>query len=225
MAESLEKPFVGFKPFNEGEDTRIFRINLPHWRQNGATYFLTWRLADSLPLARLKQLDAEQKAWLQAHDLESRSQVESLPEKLRHEYHRRFTAVAQEWLDAGEGDCLLRRRDCAQILVDALNYFDGERYLLDAFVVMPNHVHLLVTAHDDWELSKLLHTWKGYSSHAINKILERSGSLWQQESWDHIVRSEAQLDHYRRYIRENPVKARLRTDEFLLGCGKGIPSK
>ena len=144
---SEEKPFL-FKPFNESNDTRIFRINLPHWRQSGVTYFLTWRLADSLPQAKLKQLDAEQKAWLHAHGLESHEQVESLPEKLRHEYHCRFTAIVHEWLDAGHGNCALRRRYCAQVMADTLRHFDEERYLLDAFVVMPNHVHVLAAPAD-----------------------------------------------------------------------------
>lgn len=214
---------ASFKPFSEKpEDTTIFRINLPHWRQAGVTYFVTWRLGDSLPQGKLKQHEASRLAWLQAHGLRKPDELDSLPEEKRHEYHARFTAELHRWLDASHGACVLKRPGCAETVAGALRHFDGERYLLDGFVVMPNHVHLLVVPHSDWPLSKVLHSWKSFTSHELNRSLGRDGPLWQQESWDHIVRSGAQLEHYRRYITENPVKAKLRVDEFVLGCGLGL---
>jgi REP element-mobilizing transposase RayT len=96
-----------------------------------------------------------------------------------------------------------------------LRFFDGERYALEAFVVMPNHVHVLVTPREEHGLSEILHSWKSYSAKEINKLVSRGGMLWQKESYDHLVRSEEQFAHYRRYIRENPIKARLREGDFL----------
>jgi REP element-mobilizing transposase RayT len=215
-----------FKPFNEDPArTFIFHINLPHWRQDGVTYFVTWRLGDSLPQQKLRQHEAQRRAWLEAHGQQEARDVEKLPEEVKHEYHARFTAELHRWLDAGHGSCVLRHTECARIVGDALLHLDGERYALDEFVVMPNHVHLLVAPHQGWPLSKIFHTWKSFTAHEINKLLGRRGTLWQQESWNHIVRSEEQFEHYRRYIRENPAKAKLREGEYLVGRGTGITTR
>jgi REP element-mobilizing transposase RayT len=217
---------ASFKSFNEDPDkTFIFYINLPHWRQEGVTYFVTWRLGDSLPQSMLRQHAAERDAWIKAHGLRDRDDIKLLPEEKRHEYHARFTAELHRWLDAGHGSCVLRKTECSRIVGDALRYFDGKRYALDGFVVMPNHVHLLVAPHEDWSLSKIFHTWKSFTSHEINKLLGRCGPLWQQESWNHIVRSEDQFDHFRRYITENPEKGKLLASQYLLGRGTGIATR
>ena len=81
---------------------------------------------------------------------------------------------------------------------------DGTRYHLGEHVVMPNHVHALVMPLAQWALSEILHTWKSYTAKLINRELEQTGAFWQKESFDHIVRSEAALEHFARYIRDNP---------------------
>ena len=86
----------------------IYRLNLPHWRQEGVTYFVTWRLADSLPQSKLQELQIERTARLRAHRIDSSAQVETLPEEQRHAYHRLFTDRVHQWLDAGIGGCELR---------------------------------------------------------------------------------------------------------------------
>jgi hypothetical protein len=222
-----EKPEVGddprlFIPYSERVHVQRFRINLPHWRQDDRTYFITWRLADALPQQKLKIWEAERKIWFEVHSIKSREEVESLPEAKRREYHRRFTAIIHAWLDAGYGSCALRDPSCAGIVEGSLRHFDGERYVLDDFVVMPNHVHFLVKPLPGFSLSELLKSWKGFTSREINMILGKSGTFWQKESWDHIVRSVAQLGHYRRYIAENHVKAKLREGEYALGSGTGL---
>lgn len=145
-----------------------------------------------------------------------------MPEAARREYHRRFTAIFHEWLDAGYGSCALRNPSCANIVVSTLTHFDGKRYVLDDFVVMPNHVHFLVKPLPGFSLSELQKSWKGFTSREINKVLGRAGTFWQKESWDRIVRSVAQLEHYRRYTAKNPVKAKLREGENVLGRGIGL---
>jgi REP element-mobilizing transposase RayT len=205
-----------FQPFEREADFEIYRINLPHWRQPGSTYFVTWRLVDSLPQVKLDALHAERIAWLRAHGIPDGGDIAALSAKHRTEYHRLFTARIHEWLDAGMGACHLRAPRCAAPVAEALRHFDGDRYALDAFVVMPNHVHALVAPAPGWRLEQVLHSWKGYTSNVLNRLLGRRGALWQQESWDHIVRSAAHLEHFRRYIRENPVKAGLPEGEFVL---------
>jgi len=97
----------------------------------------------------------------------------------------------------------------AAIVEEALWFGYGERYILDAYVVMPDHVHLLLTPLHSWKLSKILQGIKGYTSREINKILNRKGSFWQDESFDHLIRNEADwLDKFK-YIHNNPVNAGL----------------
>src|SRR5262249_4388399 len=99
-------------------------------------------------------------------------------------------------------------------------FFDGERYALGAFVIMPTHVHVLVTPAPEHSLSSILQSWKAHSAKAVHAVMGRSGALWMDESFDHVVRSKEQLEHYERYIRENPAKAGLHEGEYRLGTGK-----
>ena len=214
-----------FQPLNLLSELDIYSLQLPHWRQEGVTYFVTWRLADSLPQNKLQQLQAERDAWLGTHGIESSKKVESLPDDQRQEYHRLFTARVHQWLDSGLGGCELREPWCAQIVADSLRHFDGQRYTLDVFVIMPNHVHALVAPLNEWRLDQILHSWKGFSASAINKRLQRKGTFWLEETWDHIVRSTAQLEHFRSYIQENPIKGRLPQGEFIVGCGTGLKAE
>jgi REP element-mobilizing transposase RayT len=182
--------------------------NLPHWRQEGVTYFVTFRLADSLPRARLEEWLYERDAWLAVHpkpwDL-----------VLSREYHRRFTAKLERWLDAGYGSCVLARSELRSIVTGTLRHFDGIRYGLDAWVVMPNHVHVLLTPWGDYSLSTVVQTWKSFTSHSIGKLLpDWKGAFWQKESFDHIVRGPDHLERFRLYIENNPRK--LSPDRYSL---------
>jgi len=205
-----------FKPFDEGGEVIRYENNLPHWRQDAVTYFVTFRLGDFVPQPKLRAWAHEHECWMNAHGLKPGDSLDALPEKKRQEYHRRFTKTFHDWLDAGMGECVLRRGDAAKIVADALCYFAGERYELDAWVVMPNHVHGLLCPLGGHALEKILHLWKSLTAHELNKLFSRAGALWQRESYDHIVRSEEQFARDRRYIRENPLKAKLREGEYLL---------
>jgi REP-associated tyrosine transposase len=214
---------MAFRALDFTKDVVCYRSHLPHWRQQSVTGFVTFRLADSVPKDKLDQWMDERDCWLKAHGLATPDSVEALPDSRRHEYHRRFTVRFHEWLDAGHGACVLRRAECARVVADSLRYFDEKRHALEAFAVMPNHVHVLVTPHEGVNLTELLHSWKSYTAHEINKLLVRRGTLWQKESYDHLVRSEEQFHHYRRYIRDNPVKAKLREGEFAWWDALGEP--
>ena len=196
--------------FDYANPVEVAERNLPHWRQEGVIYFVTFRLADSIPQAKLNQWKLERACWLNARKNRELSDEELV------EFHRLFSERIQNWLDAGHGSCALRNAQAAQIIADAMRFFDGDRYALDEWVVMPTHVHALVTPHTPHRLSETLHSWKSYSAMEINKLLARNGVFWEHESYDHIVRNEKQLTYIRAYIQENPARAGVKVAQASL---------
>jgi REP element-mobilizing transposase RayT len=192
----------------------IHHGHLPHWRQDRVTYFVTTRLADSMPQEKLREWQSRRDAWLAAYGIQKPSELKNLPEDQQHEFHATFTLEWHQRLDAGFGECWLRRADVREILIHRLLAETS----LDAWVIMPNHLHAIL-APEDQGLGEVMQHWKGGSAFEINRLLGRSGLLWQKESYDHIVRSEVQLMHFRRYIAENPIKARLEPQEYAVGHG------
>ncbi len=184
--------------FDPDEPISNMSGNLPHWRQKGRMYFVTFRLADSLPQEKLKMWTQERDAWHKAHP-------EPHDEREKREYARLFPERFHRWLDVGYGECILANGEVKQLMQKTLKHFAGLRYELDEFCVMPNHVHALIKPFENYELSETMHSWKSYTSHEINRLLGRQGTVWQKETFDHIVRSAEQLDRFRRYIRQNPI--------------------
>ncbi len=207
-----------FQPFNPNDDVHVHRQNLPHWRQWGTTYFVTSRLGDSVPVSIQAQWRARRDAWLRVHGLHSVRELDQLTDDQRHEYHREFTAKFHELLDAEHGECHLAKPALANLLAARFAKGHGTDYQLDAWVIMPNHFHALVEPAPNAVLGDILQHWKGGSAREINLALGRSGPLWQVEPFDHIVRSEAQLQHFRRYVAMNPSKAGLQRG-FQIGIG------
>ena len=195
----MSTPWEYLNPLNE-IDVRSGG-NLPHWEQGSVWYFVTFRLFDALPLAVVEEIKRERELWKQTHDLKCLSTDERI------EYHRLFSERYESLLDAGNGSCLLRESRNLEIVRKALRFFEGQRYNLDEFVIMPNHVHVLVKPLEEHRLVDILHSWKSYTANQINKRLQRTGPLWQHESYDHIVRNEMARNAIRRYIRENPKVA------------------
>ena len=173
------------------------RHNLPHWDQSGTTCFATFRLADSLPADKLRELRDARARWLAAHP-------SPLSPADAEEYRVRFEETAERWLDAGHGECLLRNPEARGAVEDALRHFDGVRYALHAFVVMPNHVHVLFTPFSNVPIAKILHSWKSFSAKAVNAALGRAGTVWEKESWDRFIRNWRHFDRTLDYIRKNP---------------------
>jgi carbamoylphosphate synthase large subunit/REP element-mobilizing transposase RayT len=198
-----------FRGMDPHSDVQIARRNLPHWHQEGATYFVTFRLADAVPAALLKQWKEEFEAWEKFHP-------EPWDARTKHEYQERFQDGRERWLDQGHGGCVLKRSEMATVVAAALRHFDRERYVLDSWVIMPNHVHALVQPASGVGLSDILHSWKSFTAKEINRTNGTKGTVWQDENYDRIVRDFDELQRYRNYIAHNPEGAGLVPGEFSL---------
>lgn len=196
------------KFFSEHAETRRHTNRLPHWQQDGATYVVTYRLADSVPAHLLEQWQDEREIWLKFNP-------PPWSQKQEDEYCARFSASMERWLDESHGECLLRDPAAAGCAARVLRNFDGARYTQHAWVVMPNHVHALFSLHSGETLDATLKSWKGVSSREINKLFNRDGTLWMKDYFDRLIRDAGHFWNSARYIRNNPLTARLRPGEFL----------
>ncbi len=186
----------------------ISNRHLPHWQLDGAFYFVTWRLADALPQSKLHAWKKERIEWLREHPKPWNGST-------RREYKKRFPRRSDEWLDRGYGECVLRTPPYAQIVFDALLHFNGARYDMASFVVMPNHVHTLFQLRGSYSVETLAQSWKGYTARRINQKLGRRGVLWQAESWDRLLRGVDDLKRCFFYIKQNPAMAGLKRSEYM----------
>ena len=174
-----EERVAGFRGWNE-------RGYVPHRDEPGLTQFVTFRLADGFP-------EAKREVW------------EVL---LRIEDDRERRVQLEAWLDEGHGVCHLRDERIAKAVAEALRKFDGKRYRLKAYSIMPNHVHVLFEV-GTVPMAKVVQRWKGASARAANLVLGRSGPFWQRDYWDTFMRDVEHEERTVRYIRNNPVKAGL----------------
>jgi putative transposase len=209
-----------FELFDPKADVRITVGNLPHWYQPGVTYFITFRTDDSIPCEAGDHWHQRRKDWLQRHRIDpeagnSRIQLRALSESQQHEFDATFSKEYMEYLDRGHGECVLRRPELAAAVAASFRHFDGQRYHLGDFVVMPNHAHLLVCLLGATELEAQCFSWKKFTATEINRVLGRKGRFWQEESFDHMIRTPEQFDYLRRYIADNPKAARLSVGEYL----------
>ena len=165
---------------------------LPHFDAAAAVQSITFRLGDSIPREKILEWETELKTTLDhgKRDIEFRKKIET-------------------YADAGHGACHLRDERIAAVVQNALLYFDGRRYQLLEWVVMPNHVHALIEEQDGHTLQSIVHSWKSFSAREANRILKRDGEFWQPEYFDRFIRGEEHYFFTARYIRENPVKAGL----------------
>jgi len=182
------------------------RGRLPHWEADHAIYFVTFRLADSLPRSFLRAYELERRNVI-ATALAAGRAFSASEEKL---LKKLFNEKIESKLDAVAGRCYLAKPAVADAVAEALRHFDSVRYRLYAWSVMPNHVHVLIRLLGDRKLPGVLHSWKSYSAKRANLLLGLSGEFWQREYYDHLVRSEEEFYRIVGYILRNPEKAGLR---------------
>jgi len=184
---------------------------LPHRQQDGITYFVTYRLVDSIPSRLLDQWHAERTMWLKFHP-------EPWAPDIEEEYHKQLTAKIESWLDQGHGSCALRDARIRKPVEDAFRRCDGRRFQMHSWVIMPNHVHVLVSLANGELLDRLIQAWKGASSREIKKVRQQRISMpvWMKDYFDRMIRDSEHFWRCARYIRRNPVKAKLAAWQFTL---------
>ena len=189
----------------------FYQCNLPHYQPPGATLFITFRLAGSLPMETIQRLEAETRY--------KQSEVELIPDPLA----RKEAALSANKQLFGKWDAELDTTThgpkwliepaISNLVWDELQSLEGKWCALEAFCIMPNHVHLVCMPCSNEggqvPLSKILHTLKGKTALQANRVLGRQGAFWQHESYDHVVRDEAELNRIVNYVLENPRRAGL----------------
>jgi putative transposase len=169
-------------PFVKPKD----RGDLPHLHKPGGFYFVTYRLLDAVVAGRRSELPEA------GYD-------DADPSVLIREYEPPLTL----------GSCVLRRPDVAKVVQDAFLHFEGQRYNLLTWCVMPNHVHVIFSSAAGFTPSSILQSWKGFTAREINRLLGTTGPRWERESFDHLIRTEASLEKFVKYVNQNPVVAGL----------------
>ena len=177
---------------------------LPHYNSPDLVQHVTFHLADSLPKEVVRRLEEEVKAFpLDKQSVELRKKIQS-------------------WMDAGHGSCVLRVPHIGRMVQESLLFFDGQRYRVIAWVVMPNHVHVLFQTLSGWPLAKIVASWKKFTARAIcdyrrtqstvpgpATLPKDNSPVWHREHWDRFIRNESHLYQAMEYIHYNPVKAGL----------------
>lgn len=207
----VEKNRVTLKSEEPGNAERLLgphrgwysRGYLPHFDHPGILQAITYRLADSLPVTVIESMKAE---------------VRRLPQELQLSEQRK---ISERWLNSGIGSCALRNPKAAECIESNWRRFGGERYDLIAWVVMPNHVHVLIRVYEGVELGRIVQSWKGYTGKIIAGIMKSRecaklsakgnprNAVWMREYWDRFIRDDKHFDAEINYIHENPVKAGL----------------
>lgn len=188
--------------------------NLPHWSQDGATYAVTFRLADSLPKSVAEEYASENRSLSDIIEKAEGEGEEATARDARAKLGSLYSEKMEEALEAGYGECHMRRKEIAEIVRGAILRFAGEKFELGAWCVMPNHVHLVIRPKEGYHLCEILQGMKAFSAKMANRLLEREGAFWQRESYDHIIRDGEDFLKQTRYVLVNPVKAGLAGWEF-----------
>jgi len=162
---------------------------IPHVDPGEITQFITFRLADSMPQTVLTEWKQDLKNG-EITDAALRQRIET-------------------YLDQNYGERWLSDQRIASLVQNAILHLDGKKYRLIAWVVMPNHVHILIVTLPGYSVSEIMHSLKSFTSHEANKVLGRTGSFWYKEYFDRYIRDGKHFRSVVRYIEENPVKARL----------------
>lgn len=200
--------------FDPQTEHSVIERRLPHWSQPGALAFITFRTHDSMPKHIVEEWLAEKTRLLIANGIDpsaddGKIELTKLSQSVATRIQNQLSDRWHQQLDACHGLCVLRQPQLSLIVADSLQKFDGDRYELTDYVIMPNHVHLIAAFPEEASMLKQCESWKHYTAREINKQLGNLGRFWQQDGFDHLIRSEEQLRYLRKYIWSNPDKAGL----------------
>ena len=190
----------------------FYERNLPHIQPAGATMFITFRLADSLPATATQSLQVASEAWARKMQEAANPEIQAT---LAYEAQRDLFVRWDRMLDTTHtGPRWLASSTIADIVAQAIHHLDGQTYDLLAYCVMPNHVHIVFRPGcDDSEhpipVPRILHSLKSFTAHRANRALKREGAFWQHESYDHWARNTQEIRRITRYVCANPVRAGL----------------
>ena len=197
----------------------VTKGNLPHWYKPGFAHFVTYRLAGSVPNHLIQQWRQDRLAAFEKLGAEGSSG------DARERLQKRFFQKYDDYLDQSDSIRWLANSEVAEIVRENLYHHHGKKFQLLSWCIMPNHVHVLIQPFEGIQmvevdfsgevadsrspLTGIMHSLKSYTANQANRVLNRSGSFWQTESYDHWVRSVAELERIHAYIQLNPVKAGL----------------
>lgn len=218
----------------EQKDKTYYKRNLPHYQPEGYTFFVTFRLAGSLPVTVIKKLKGDREKELK---LISGIILQKQKAEKYYEYQRKYFGVFDRLLDSNKSSPMwLKEGGMAELVKEAIHFRDEKEYELIAYTIMPNHVHIVFTpititppvkivlrfaesqnepventrnSDSSYRVTKILQELKKHTALECNKILNRSGTFWHHESYDHVVRNIDELRRIVNYVLLNPVKANL----------------
>lgn len=193
---AANKEIAGKMPAVPGEHKGWHsRGYLPHFVHAELVQSITFRLHDSVP-SEVVERWREEIGWNEALSADHPAAVE-LRERI------------ERYADEGHGMCYLRDERIARMVQEALLHFDGRRYRLLVWCIMPNHVHVLMETMEGHPLSAVVHSWKSFTAKEANRILNRGGSFWMEDYHDRFIRDASHMAKVREYIVQNPLKAGL----------------
>lgn len=208
----LKNTTMPFIDWSEDIQKRI-GLHLPHWHQSGKVQFVTFRLADSLPQSKVKDLLKIKAEFEAKYPKPWNDEVTRL-------YHKYVGPISEQFLDNGYGSCMLRAPELRRFLRESFFYGDGKRYDLWAYVIMPNHVHALMSDRLGEDVNDILKSIKQFSANRMNKQMHRHGEVWMHENFDRLVRSDAHFKYCIDYIISNPKY--IRQGEYELYVKDGL---
>lgn len=190
----------------KNEIMNYYKRNLPHWQPHEAEYFVTFRLAGSIPKEAVIKIKSKQKELEQGE-----KQIENLSQKISRKIFQKYERLLE---DNNQGPFWLRQSELAALVCEAIEFRDGNQYELYAYCIMPNHVHIVFKLlnsdlETEFPVTKILGSLKRFTAREANKVLKRKGQFWQHESFDRVIRNQEELESTIKYVLNNPVKANL----------------